>query len=65
VPFGSTVIGAGFRTIIVICVGATIFTSFSLKLGEAEDPVRIAANIVSGVSFLGARAIMRGSRRVN
>jgi putative Mg2+ transporter-C (MgtC) family protein len=56
---------AGFRTIVVICVGATILTSFSLNLGGAEDPVRIAANIVSGVGFLGARAIMRGSRRVN
>jgi len=47
---------AGFRTIIFICVGATLFTLFSLKLGGDEDPVRIAANIVSGVGFLGAGA---------
>ena len=51
---------AGFRTIIFICVGATLFTIFSKKLGGDDDPVRIAANIVSGVGFLGAGAILRG-----
>jgi putative Mg2+ transporter-C (MgtC) family protein len=55
---------AGFRTIIFICVGATLFTTFSLKLGGTEDPVRIAASIVSGVGFLGAGAIMRGAGHV-
>lgn len=52
---------AGFRTIILICVGATLFTMFSLKLGADEDPVRIAAAVVSGVGFLGAGAILRDS----
>ncbi len=55
---------AGFRTIIFICVGATLFTIFSNKIGGADDPVRIAANIVSGVGFLGAGAIMRGEGQV-
>ena len=55
---------AGFRTIIFICVGATLFTIFSRKLGGEDDPVRIAANIVSGVGFLGAGAILRGAGRV-
>jgi putative Mg2+ transporter-C (MgtC) family protein len=55
---------AGFRTIIFICVGATLFTIYSLKLGGDEDPVRIAASIVSGVGFLGAGAILRDSGRV-
>ena len=55
---------AGFRTIIFICVGATLFTIFSLKLGGDQDPVRIAASIVSGVGFLGAGAILRGAGRV-
>ena len=55
---------AGFRTIILICVGATLFTMFSLKLGGDIDPVRIAASIVSGVGFLGAGAIMRAGDRV-
>jgi putative Mg2+ transporter-C (MgtC) family protein len=51
---------AGFRTLILICAGATLFTMFSYKLGGKDDAVRIAANIVSGVGFLGAGAIMRG-----
>jgi len=55
---------AGFRTIILICVGATLFTIFSLRLGGGEDPVRIAANVVSGVGFLGAGAILRDAGRV-
>lgn len=55
---------AGFRTIIFICVGATLFTLFSLKLGGDEDPVRIAANVVSGVGFLGAGVILRDRGRI-
>ena len=55
---------AGFRTIIFICAGATLFTIFSQEIGGEQDPVRIAANIVSGVGFLGAGAIMRGTGRV-
>ncbi|MBN1310541.1 MAG: MgtC/SapB family protein [Anaerolineae bacterium] len=56
---------AGFRTIIFICVGATLFTILSTRIaGPNNDPARIAANIVSGVGFLGAGAIMRGEGRV-
>jgi putative Mg2+ transporter-C (MgtC) family protein len=55
---------AGFRTIILICTGSTLFTIFSSKLGGMGDPVRIAANIVSGVGFLGAGAILRDAGRV-
>lgn len=50
---------AGFRTIIFICVGSTLFTMFSLKIANNSDPARIAAQIVSGVGFLGAGAILR------
>ena len=55
---------AGFRTIILICVGAALFTMFSLRLGADRDPVRIAASIVSGVGFLGAGAILRSDGRI-
>jgi putative Mg2+ transporter-C (MgtC) family protein len=55
---------AGFRTLIFICVGATLFTIFSLKLGGDRDPVRIASNIVSGVGFLGAGAILQKTGRI-
>jgi putative Mg2+ transporter-C (MgtC) family protein len=55
---------AGFRTIMLICAGAAIFTILSDKLGGNMEPSRIAAGIVSGVGFLGAGAILRGSRHV-
>ena len=54
---------AGFRTIIFICVGATLFTILSFKIGGDNDP-RIAANIVSGIGFLGAGVILREKGRV-
>ena len=49
---------AGLRTMMLICVGSTLFTMFSIRLGGPNDPVRIAAQIVSGVGFLGAGVIM-------
>ncbi|MBN1427379.1 MAG: MgtC/SapB family protein [Anaerolineae bacterium] len=55
---------AGFRTIIFICTGATLFTIFSIRLAGDSDPTRIAANIVSGVGFLGAGTILRDAGRV-
>jgi putative Mg2+ transporter-C (MgtC) family protein len=55
---------AGFRTIILICVGSTLFTIFSVRLGGADDPVRVAANIVTGVGFLGAGVLLRDAGRV-
>ena len=39
---------AGFRTIILICSGATIFTIISMRVG-GQSPDRIAAHSVSGV----------------
>lgn len=50
---------AGFRTLIFICLGATLFTILSMTLGGNQDPSRIAAGIVTGVGFLGAGVIMR------
>ena len=55
---------AGFRTLIFICVGATLFAMLSSKLAGDRDPTRIAANIVSGVGFLGAGVILRDGGRV-
>jgi putative Mg2+ transporter-C (MgtC) family protein len=55
---------AGLRTIIFICLGATLFTMVSLKMGGQEDPVRIASNIVVGVGFLGAGTILHGEGRI-
>jgi len=55
---------AGFRTIIFICVGSTLFTILSVKLGGEGGTYRIAANIVSGIGFLGAGVILRAGGRV-
>lgn len=50
---------AGFRTIILITVGSTLFTIFSLSFDPGFTQTRIAANIVTGIGFLGAGAIVR------
>ena len=49
---------AGFRTLIFICLGATLFTMLSLRLGGDTSPVRIAAHMVTGVGFICAGVIM-------
>lgn len=52
---------AGLRTNVLICVGAAVFTIISRKMGLANEQsmTRIAAQIVTGVGFLGAGAIIR------
>lgn len=56
---------AGFRTIILICLGSALFTLLSLEISaERGDPGRVAAQVVTGIGFLGAGAIIRGQGRV-
>jgi len=55
---------AGFRTIILITVGSTLFTLFSASLDPGFTRTRIAANIVTGIGFLGAGAIVREHGRI-
>ncbi len=53
---------AGIRTVSLICVGSTIFAITSILAandGELADRGRIAAQVVTGVGFLGAGAIIR------
>lgn len=58
---------AGFRTHILVCVGATLimlvsaygFVGNLASIGDGVDPSRIAAQVVTGVGFLGAGTIMR------
>jgi len=57
---------AGFRTIMLICLGATLFTIFSQVLGKGTSPDRMASNVVVGIGFLGAGVIFRSNtNRVN
>ncbi|SEL86977.1 MgtC/SapB family protein [Parapedobacter koreensis] len=48
---------AGFRTIVLICLGATAFTIAS-SYGIGSDD-RIAANIITGIGFIGAGVIFK------
>jgi putative Mg2+ transporter-C (MgtC) family protein len=50
---------AGLRTNILICMGATLFTLISHRLAPpGGDAGRVAAQIVSGIGFLGAGTIL-------
>jgi putative Mg2+ transporter-C (MgtC) family protein len=56
---------AGFRTNILICVGACIYMSIGLLLpDDAVDPTRIAAQVVTGIGFLGAGCIIQSGNDV-
>jgi putative Mg2+ transporter-C (MgtC) family protein len=48
---------AGLRTITLITIGATMFTILSSKFGDPSTS-RIAANIITGIGFLGAGVIL-------
>ncbi len=54
---------AGLRTHILVCVGSTLITIVSVYSahlnGANVDPTRISAQIVTGIGFLGAGAIIR------
>jgi putative Mg2+ transporter-C (MgtC) family protein len=56
---------AGFRTMIMISLGACFFTIISKIIGGENNSDRIASNIVSGIGFIGAGVIFRGDNRVN
>ena len=55
---------AGFRTIILITIGSALFTIFSVSMDPGFTRTRIAANIVTGIGFLGAGAIVRERGRI-
>ena len=56
---------AGLRTLVLICLGSTLFTILSTELGARSETARIASNIVTGIGFLGAGAIMREGLNVS
>lgn len=52
---------AGTRTLALVCLGSAVFTMISnLFVGKAGDSSRVAAQIVTGIGFLGAGVILRG-----
>jgi putative Mg2+ transporter-C (MgtC) family protein len=61
---------AGLRTNILICLGSALLMDLSITVGLMEgdvrvgDPARIAAQVVTGVGFLGAGTIMQARGEV-
>ncbi len=51
---------AGFRTLTLVSLGSAVFTMMAYAF-PGSDPTRIVSQIVTGVGFLGAGAILRGN----
>ncbi len=66
---------AGLRTHILVCVGACVFTILSLYgfqfsihapgVMVQDDPARIAAQVITGIGFIGAGTVMRHGANVS
>jgi putative Mg2+ transporter-C (MgtC) family protein len=54
---------AGLRTFILISFGSCIFTILSLRIG-VQNPDRLAANIITGIGFLGAGVIFKDDNKI-
>jgi putative Mg2+ transporter-C (MgtC) family protein len=54
---------AGLRTFILVCFGSCVFTVLSLKIG-INNPDRLAANIITGIGFLGAGVIFKDDNKI-
>lgn len=57
---------AGFRTVILVNIGATLFTIISNAMAEpgTSGGDRVASNIVTGIGFLGAGLIFKSDTNV-
>jgi putative Mg2+ transporter-C (MgtC) family protein len=56
---------AGFRTMMLLSLGACLITMLSIAIGGPDNGDRIAANIATGVGFLGAGVIFRDGAGVS
>ncbi|MCL1670011.1 MgtC/SapB family protein [Elizabethkingia ursingii] len=56
---------AGLRTMILVTLGSCMFTMLSRSLGGPGSPDRIAANIITGIGFVGAGVIFKEENRVS
>lgn len=55
---------AGIRTYAAVSLGACVFGLISSHITGASDPGRVAAQVVTGVGFLGAGVILRDQGRI-
>jgi putative Mg2+ transporter-C (MgtC) family protein len=56
---------AGIKTHTIVAIGAALMMAVSIYAFEGGDPARVAAQIVSGIGFIGAGAIMVDRRSVH
>ena len=54
----------GLRTNVLVCLGSFLFTYLAVSLSIVSDSTRIAAQVVSGIGFLGAGVILKDGGRV-
>ncbi len=54
---------AGLRTFVLVSFGSCIFTILSIEIG-IENPDRLAANIITGIGFLGAGVIFKDDNKI-
>ncbi|WP_312324075.1 MgtC/SapB family protein [Soonwooa sp.] len=55
---------AGLRTFVLVSFGSCIFTILSAKMGMNSDD-RIAANIITGIGFIGGGVIFKDENRIS
>ena len=55
---------AGYRTLMLVALGACLFTILSDAYGAGSDKSRIAAGVVVGIGFLGGGTIWRSEGMV-
>jgi putative Mg2+ transporter-C (MgtC) family protein len=57
---------AGLRTNMLVCIGAAMFAMIALYSFPSPDAAsRVIANIIVGIGFLGAGAVMKDDRSVH
>ena len=55
---------AGLRTHVLVCMASCLIMLVSMYGFEGGDPARLAAQVVSGIGFLGAGAILRSEKDI-
>lgn len=55
---------AGLRTHMIVCVASALAMLISMFAFESGDPARLAAQVISGIGFIGAGTIIRGDKDI-
>ena len=55
---------AGLRTHMIVCVASTLAMLISIFGFSSGDPARLAAQVISGIGFIGAGTIIRGDKDI-